>query len=328
MNAHDADEAVLERLAHGLERGAVVFRQLVEEEHAVVREADLAGLGFAAAADESDRADRVMRRAERTLEQQPAVRGERAGGAVDARDLERLLERHIRQDAGQAAGHHRLAAAGRADHQHVVAAGGGDFQRALGAPLPAHVGKVVRRLTPLEQLVIGRDGHGRDRVPAAQMADGVTEVMDGQDVKPLHAGGLARILRREQQRAHAALARGHRHGERAAHAEHAAGEGELTDRRDAGKALRVERAAGGEDGERDGQVIGRALLLDVGGREVDGQPRDGEQNVAGGHRGAHALTALLDGGVGQADELIHGHALGAVGLHGDGKALDAGEAEA
>ena len=42
-DADDADKAVLQRLAQRLQRAAVVLRQLVEKEHAVVREADFAG---------------------------------------------------------------------------------------------------------------------------------------------------------------------------------------------------------------------------------------------------------------------------------------------
>ena len=47
--------AVFERLAQDFERAAVELRQLVEEQHAVVGEADLAGPRHAAAADQRRR---------------------------------------------------------------------------------------------------------------------------------------------------------------------------------------------------------------------------------------------------------------------------------
>ena len=47
----DGDLAFLQRLAEHFERLAVELGHLVEEEHALVSQADLAGLGRAAAAD-------------------------------------------------------------------------------------------------------------------------------------------------------------------------------------------------------------------------------------------------------------------------------------
>ena len=62
--------AVFERLAQHFQRPPVEFRQLVEEQHAVVGEADLAGPWHAAAADQGRVGDGVMRRAERPVRHQ------------------------------------------------------------------------------------------------------------------------------------------------------------------------------------------------------------------------------------------------------------------
>jgi hypothetical protein len=59
------------------------------------------------------------------------ARSEAADG-VDGGGLLRLLFAKGRQNAGQSAGQHALAGAGRADEQQVVAASGGDLQRPLG----------------------------------------------------------------------------------------------------------------------------------------------------------------------------------------------------
>jgi hypothetical protein len=61
----DRHAAVLQGLAQHLQRLAVELRQLVEEQDALVRQADLAGLRDAAAADQPGVADGVVRRAER-----------------------------------------------------------------------------------------------------------------------------------------------------------------------------------------------------------------------------------------------------------------------
>ena len=59
-------------------------------------------------------------------------------------------------------------------------------------------------------------------------------------------------------------------------------------------------ARGGEDTEGDRQVERRALLPDVGGRQVHGDPVQGEGEAGVADRGAHALAALAHGGVWQA----------------------------
>ena len=64
--------ALLERLAQGVERDPGELGQLVEEEHAAVRQRELAGSRHGAAADEPLSGDRVMRRPERALADQPA----------------------------------------------------------------------------------------------------------------------------------------------------------------------------------------------------------------------------------------------------------------
>ena len=60
------------------------------------------------------------------------MRRQLAQEAPDLRDLERLIQRQRRQDAGQAASQHGLARAGRPAHEHVMAACGRQLERSLG----------------------------------------------------------------------------------------------------------------------------------------------------------------------------------------------------
>src|SRR2546427_2860375 len=55
-----------------------------------------------------------------------------------------LVERQGRQDAGQAPGEHRLAAARRADHEEMVSAGRRHLQRPLGVRLSLEDRKSTR----------------------------------------------------------------------------------------------------------------------------------------------------------------------------------------
>jgi hypothetical protein len=120
IGAGDADPTGFERLAQRFERGAVELRQFVKEQHALVRQADLAGPRPDAAADQGRQRSRMMRVAEWPLAQQrPAAQA--PGGRVDHAELQRLGRLQRRQDTRQARRQHRLAGAGRADHQDDLA---------------------------------------------------------------------------------------------------------------------------------------------------------------------------------------------------------------
>ena len=73
LPADDHRPAVLERLAERLEGRARELAELVEEQHAVVGQARLAGHGDRAAADEPGGADGVVRRAEGAVLDEPAA---------------------------------------------------------------------------------------------------------------------------------------------------------------------------------------------------------------------------------------------------------------
>ena len=143
MRARDPDLALFERLAQRFEHVAAELGQLVEEQHAAVRERDLARAQRSAAAAHARVRRAVVWRAEhRSVEQARAP--ERPGRAVDARRFERGVELERRQDSRQPPREQRLAAAGRPDQQQVVRARGGDLERALRALLAVHVGEVER----------------------------------------------------------------------------------------------------------------------------------------------------------------------------------------
>lgn len=75
------------------------------------------------------------------------------------------------------------------------------------------------------------------------------------------------------------------------------------------------------DGYR--QIVSRTLLADVGGREVDSDASRRELQAGVAHRRAHALLRLLDGGVGQPDDIESGQSGGNVDLDLDDGALEA-----
>ena len=138
----DGDDAVFERLAEGLQHRAWKLGQLVEQEHATVRERDLARTRARTASDDRGSRSAVMRRAKRGHGDERPVRREEPGNRVDAGDLERLLPRQRREDSGQPPGEHRLARARRTCEQQVVRARGRDLESAACSFLAPHVRQV------------------------------------------------------------------------------------------------------------------------------------------------------------------------------------------
>src|SRR5205823_8490331 len=76
------DLSVFERLPQRLERRALELRQLVEEQHALVREARLAGTKLRAAADDRRRRSAVVRRTERRVADERMVGIDQPGDGV------------------------------------------------------------------------------------------------------------------------------------------------------------------------------------------------------------------------------------------------------
>ncbi len=165
IGTRDADLAGFERLAQAVEHRSLEFGQLVEEQHAEMRQADLAGFHLEPAADERGHRGRMVRIAERARADEAAAL-ERSGDAGDHRHFERFGRRKVGQDAGQAAGEQRFARTGRTDHQQIMPARRSDFERAFGALLPLDHFQIggARRLSDLARLRRRKQGRSLEMV--------------------------------------------------------------------------------------------------------------------------------------------------------------------
>src|SRR6476659_5920330 len=121
--ARDKDLPVLDRLTQCFERGPLELGELVEQQHATMREARLARSEPRPTADDRRGRRAVVRRAERRVADQRVLRINEARDRVNARDLEGLFLLEWRQDPRQAASEHRLADARWTAEQHVVTSG-------------------------------------------------------------------------------------------------------------------------------------------------------------------------------------------------------------
>jgi hypothetical protein len=121
IGARNGHFACLQRLTQRVERLRPEFRQFIQEQHAVMRQRNLAGPRVQAAADQSRHAGGMMRRAERTAVGQRAA-FDFAGDRSDHGDFEqfgRRQRRQRRQNGRQPCRQHRFAGAGRSDHEPI-----------------------------------------------------------------------------------------------------------------------------------------------------------------------------------------------------------------
>jgi len=142
-NAGNRYNAIFQRLTQYFHRVTFEFRQLVQEQNAVVRQGNLTRFGMsAAAAGHTGRRDRMVRAAERTIQQHGCFTVQQTSHRIDLAAFQRLFKSHIGQNGGQAFGQHTLTAARRAEHQNMVRSGCGDLQGPLDGFLPHHISKI------------------------------------------------------------------------------------------------------------------------------------------------------------------------------------------
>ena len=132
-----------------------------------------------------------------------------------------------------------------------------------------------------------------------EQADEIARSEDRHAARPARLGAL----RRRADEARARLARMERGDQHAGARHHPAIERQLADRDPVAQLLGVGDAHRREQGEGDRQVIVRAVLGQVGGREVHRDALGRQGKAHGGERGLHALAALAHGLVRQADDV-------------------------
>jgi hypothetical protein len=91
---------ILQRLAQPFQRPRAELGQFVQKEHPPVGQADLAGAGPRAAADQPGVADRMVGRAEGAMPDEGGIGGQQPCDAIDLGHLQRLFDRHHGQDGG------------------------------------------------------------------------------------------------------------------------------------------------------------------------------------------------------------------------------------
>ena len=286
--------------------------KLVQEEDASVSEARLARTRPRAATHDRGRGGRVVRRAKGRAVEQGTARWEQAGNRMNSRDLERFLERELRQDARQPPGEHRLARPRRARKEEVVPPGSRKLERSAGALLPVDVGEI--RMTSVRTRLHSLDRRRRERT--TEIRAGLGQMTHGDRLDPRERG-FGGGLRWADQPPHPRAIRRLRGDERARDRPHAAVQSQLPQRRMLRESFGRHLARRSQYRERDREVESRPLLAQACRREIHGYPSQRPLQLGTCDAAANALLRLLASLVGQTDDGEAGDAPLQVGLHLD-----------
>ncbi len=282
-----------------------------------MRERHLAGPGPDPAADEGRHRGRVVGRAKGPPVRQGAVL-EHARHRLDHRDFEQFARPEHRQDRGQAGGEHRLAGPGRPVHQEVVGTRRRDLEDALGALLALDLAQVRhgsggRRHGGL------RAGHD---LRALEVVGELDEGAGRQHVHVAPCPGRLRPRGRRADQAEPSRIRRHRGRQHPGYRGDAAVERQFAEHAVAPQRVRRQRPDRAHHGERDRQVVVRALLGQVGRGEIDGDALGREREARGDQRRPHPLARFRHRLVGQPHHHEGDGAGGDLHLHVDGAGLD------
>ena len=330
LAADDRHAAVLQRLAQRLERRPRELGQLVEEQHAVVGEARLAGHRAPRRRRPARRREIVWCGARNGRSRHEPAAAMQPGDAVDARDLERL---GARDSGGRIDGRRRASI--------VLPTPGGPESSRLWPPAAAivsalddvgvaadvgevEVGAPGARGTPV--VAVGRRRRARRRAgsrrPRARLAGARATSRPSTSAASSARSRGTTSPPSPARAAPSATASAPRHGRSSPPSD------ELAEDRAALERLGRDLAAGGEHRRRRsrGRSPGPALRSDAGARlTVSALERELEARVE--DRRAHALARLAHGAVGEADDREVRQAGAHVDLDGDAARLEAVDGE-
>ena len=229
---------------------------------------------------------------------------------------------------GQALCQHGFAGAGCARQKHVVPACGCNDHGAPRQRLSHHVRK-IRHLLPCVLRVKG-DGGGRGEGTGAlqclhHLPGGVGRV-DGHGVGA-GFGCFGGVLCRDVQRPDAVLGSGKRHGQHAGHRTQTAVQRKLAQKGGVGRHF-FQLSAGGQQRQKQRQIVHRAGLAHIGRSKVDGDAPVGKAEAKVFDGSAHPVGAFPHGRVRQTYDGKRGQPAGNIGFHRNGKAAQSVQAKA
>ena len=320
----DGHGTVLQGLAQNLHRVAVEFRQLVEEQHAVVRNRNLTGCGNLTAAGKSRRAHRMVRRTERTLDNQRFTVGQHPGNGMKHRRLNRLGERQRRQNRRQTLGKHTLAGAGRTDQKHIMLTHSRKLKCTFCQTLSFDIGIIDADIVGKRMCSLTVKYRRFHRHTPRQMVEQFHDIMHRVNGDTFDDRCFRGILCGDKHlRLPGSLCR-NAHTEDAAHTAHLTGKRQLTDEAHFGQiSLDRQTTACRHDADEHRKIVKRTLFALVGRCQIDRQRTVRENDTGVGTCRTQTFSGFSDRAVRQTDDLKLRNRIDAVDLNGDGKAFNA-----
>ena len=257
--------------------------------------------GHWSAADETGIGNGVVGAAEGPTGDQRLAARKQTDDGMDLGGFQGFVEALGGEDGRQAPGQHGLAAARRPDEQQVVIAGGSHFESTLDMLLAAHLGEICFRNGGLLEDFGDIHPAGRQLLGAVEKIHQLAQVADAVDRHAVHQGRFAGVLLRQHQPGNRPLPGRGRQRQGAADGLDAAIQGQLAEKHQGRFMARLDDPGGGENAHRHGQVEGGAVLLDVGGRQIDGDAPHRELVARVADSRLDPVLAFLDRPLGQAD---------------------------
>src|SRR5262245_3725434 len=205
--ARHSDLPVLERLTHHFQCRSLELRKFIQKKHTVVGDTYFARIWKRSAAKQTDVANGVMRRAERSRRHKGLFGVEQPGDAVNLGRLDRFSERKRWDDCWDAFRQHRFPRARRTDHEDIVTACDGYLDGALDVALAFYIAEIdVVTLVRGEKFAqISARGQKRDF--AAQKGERLPQILHAVYVDIVDHRGFERIGFGHEQRSFAAASR-------------------------------------------------------------------------------------------------------------------------
>ena len=328
----DPDLSRFDRLPECFPDLRAEFGEFVEEKHAAVSEGDLARSWRDSSAEQTGRGDRRVRRPERPTAER-AGPGRLPGRSVNARRVECLQCREVREHPGQALGEHRLSAPRRPHEEHRVAARRRDLECPARHRLTDHVREIGSALGSggagiLRRTVAGTGVHAIDgRFLAREGGRRLAEGTNRDHPDPGHHARLVPVVERSDDPRDPKGPRQDRLGEGPPDRANRAVEREFPGDDPPAQRLSRQDALGGQYRQGDRQVEKGAVLPQIGRGKVDGDLPAGEGESGVAHGGADPVVAFPDRASREAHDRVGGQPVGDVGLDFHGNRVDSEHGE-
>src|SRR5574344_1415834 len=196
----NGDGTVFQRLAENLQHLPTEFRQLIEKQHSIVRQRNLARLGVGASANQRHIRNGMVRRTERALRHQRRFPSYQSRHRMYFGGFKRLTQRQRRQYGRYSFCQHRFSGTRRANHYNIMTTSGSHLKGAFNAFLTPHIRKIGIKLVDMRSKLITSIDHRRgDGLRTIQETGHLPQCFSAIYLERVHYRSLTGIESRDNQ---------------------------------------------------------------------------------------------------------------------------------